>query len=495
MSVVVNEVRKGFYLDSVALMRLARQAQDIAGVADAGLMIGTPANLQILRDAGLLDATGAAAGPGDLVIALRAADTATARAAIDQVRAELDRPRRAAATGSSYTPRTLKGALAADPAASLALISVPGDFAAAEATAALTQGLNVMIFSDNVPLADEIALKNLGRERGLLVMGPDCGTAIIAGLPLAFANAVPRGDIGLVGASGTGIQEISCLIAAAGGGISHAIGTGGRDLSAAVGAITTLMAIEALAADAGTRTIVLVSKPPEPAVAQRVLHALAETGKPAIVCFLGATGLSLPAGCQIAPTLEDAARLAAGDLPGTAPALPGTRRPGQLIRGLFAGGTMCSEAQVVFRTAGMAVASNVPIPGAAKLAGSTDGHVLVDLGDDAFTRGRPHPMIEPAVRDEPLRAAMADPRVGVVLVDVVLGTGGHLDPAGHLADVVSRSRTAGGPEVVASITGTEQDPQIRSAQVARLEAAQVIVARSNAEAARLALALVRSGPM
>ena len=490
MSVVANEVRRSFYLDSVALMRIARQALDFPGVEDAGLMIGTPANLQILRDAGLLDVSGEAATPGDLVLALKARDRAAADAAMQAVRAELDRPRRVSSGGAGFAPKTLRGALAADPAANIALISVPGAFAAAEATKALAHGLNVMIFSDNVPLEDEIALKREGRDKGLLVMGPDCGTAIIAGVPLAFANAVPRGDIGIVGASGTGIQEVSSLIALAGRGMSHAIGTGGRDLSAQVGAITTLMAIEALAADPATRTIVLISKPPERAVAERVLAALSATGKPGIACFLGASGLAMPPGCQLASTLEDAAARAIGSDLAAEPAMPPARRPGTSIRGLFAGGTLCAEAQLAIHTAGVPVASNVPIPGAARLGDRPSGHVLIDLGDDEFTRGRPHPMIEPAVRDEPMRAALGDPTVGVILVDVVLGYGGHLDPAGHLADFVMRWRGAAGPVIVASVTGTESDPQVRSRQVARLEAAGVAVAPSNAAAARMALAVV-----
>jgi succinyl-CoA synthetase alpha subunit len=491
VSIVVNEIRAGFYLDSVALMRLSRQARDLDGVVDAGLMIGTPANLQILRDAGLLSTAGERAGPGDLVIALRVRDDSAGTAALTALKSELDRPRRAAAKASGWAPRTLRGALAADPALDLALISVPGDFAVAEAWKALSRGLNVMIFSDNVSVEDEIALKAEGRTKGLFVMGPDCGTAIIGGVPLAFANAVPRGDIGIIGASGTGIQEVSCLVAQAGRGVSHAIGTGGRDLSGEVGAVTTLMAIEALAADPATTSLLLVSKPPERRVAERVLAALGASGKPAVVCFLGASGnVAVPKNCRLAATLEEAAALATGREI-TQPQTPGDRRPGKSIRGLFAGGTMCAEAQVVLHGRGLAVASNVPVPGAASEASATSsGHVLIDLGDDEFTRGRPHPMIEPSVRDAPLAAALADPSVGVVLLDLVLGYGGHLDPAAAIADVLATSTGSARPVIIASVTGTEQDPQVRSAQVAKLTAAGVIVAPSNAAAARLAAAVV-----
>lgn len=490
MSIVVNEIRAGFYLDSVALMRLSRQARDLDGVVDAGLMIGTPANLQILRDAGLLSTAGERAGPGDLVIALRVRDDAAGAAAMNELKGELDRPRRAVAKASGWAPRTLRGALAADPALDLALISVPGDFAAAEAWKALSRGLDVMIFSDNVSVEDEIALKAEGRAKGLFVMGPDCGTAIIGGVPLAFANAVPQGDIGIIGASGTGIQEVSCLVAQAGRGVSHAIGTGGRDLSAAVGAVTTLMAIEALAADPATASLLLVSKPPERRVAERVLAALGACGKPAVVCFLGAAGdISVPPNCRIAVTLEDAAALATAREIAPSPALA-ERRPGRFIRGLFAGGTMCAEAQVVLHGRGLSLASNIPVPGASQKASSTSrGHVLIDLGDDEFTRGRPHPMIEPSVRDAPLAEALGDSSVGVVLIDLVLGYGGHLDPAGAIADVLA-NHTSGRPVVIASVTGTEQDPQVRSSQVAKLTAAGVVVAPSNAAAARLAATVV-----
>ena len=252
--VIVNEVRKGFYLDSVALMRIARAVAALPGVEEAGLMIATPANKEILREAGVLGERGAAAGPADLIIALRASDEAAAEAAMGEARRQLDDPRRSAPSGTAAGGRaSLRGALREMPDANLALISVPGDFAIAEARKALRRGLHVMIFSDNVPLSEEAALKREARDLGLLVMGPDCGTAIIGGVPMAFANAVPRGDIGIIGASGTGIQEVSSLIANAGCGISHAIGTGGRDLAAAVGGITTLMAIDLLDADRGNQ--------------------------------------------------------------------------------------------------------------------------------------------------------------------------------------------------------------------------------------------------
>jgi FdrA protein len=492
MSVIANEVRRATYFDSIVLMRISRQIAGMAGVQEAGLMLGTPANKDILREAGVLGPDGEAAEPGDLILAVRATDAAAGAAAMAEAKRLLDAPREEAASSGLIAVRTLRSAVRELPDANLALISVPGHFAVAEARKALALGLHVMIFSDNVALADEVAIKREARKRGLLVMGPDCGTAIIGGAPLCFANEVPRGNIGIVGASGTGIQEVSCLIARAGGGISHAIGTGGRDLKAEVGAITTLMAIDALDADPASRHIVLISKPPEPAVARLVLDRVARSAKPFTICFLGASGLALPANARAAATLRAAADASLGRAAGKAPAPRLRANGGTLVRGLFAGGTFCSEAQIVFAQAGLPVASNVPVPGASALAGAQETHALthtmIDLGDDEFTRGRPHPMIEPAVRERPLAAALADPAVGAILLDVVLGHGAHPDPAGHLAGLLG-GRT-GGPLVIASVTGTDADPQPRGVQVEKLVAAGVMVANSNADAAELAAAAV-----
>jgi FdrA protein len=487
MSVVLNEVRRATYFDSIVLMRVSRQIAALPGVEEAGLIIGTPANKSILRDAGILGPEGDGAEVGDLILALRATDETRGQAALAEAKRLLDQPSGLGTGPSLDASRTIRTAVHRLPDANLALISIPGDFAAAEARKALALGLHVMIFSDNVAIEDEAALKIEARDRGLLVMGPDCGTAIIGGVPLGFANVVPRGDIGIIGASGTGIQEVSCLIARAGRGISHAIGTGGRDLKEEVGAITTLMAIDALDADDRTRHVVLVSKPPAAAVARLVLDRVAKSAKSFTICFLGAQGMTLPANARAVPTLKAAAEIAVGRLAAPSPAKPPpVPLRGKRVRGLFAGGTLCTEAQIVFGHAGLAVMSNVPAPGASSMTGARNGHVMIDLGADEFTRGRPHPMLEPMVRDAPLAEALGDPEVGIVLLDVVLGYGGHPDPAGHLAGVLAGRR--GGPLVIASVTGTDSDPQPRAAQVRKLIDVGVTVADSNADATEAAIA-------
>lgn len=495
MSVVVNRVRRGFYADSVALMRIARALADGKGVLDASLMIGSDSNKVLLKSAGLLAAAARDAHANDLVIAVRARSTAQANAALDAAERLLvgggDGGREAAPAEARPGVVGFSAALDALPAANLALISVAGEFAALEARRALERGLHVMIFSDNVPLAEEVALKRRARERGLLVMGPDCGTALIGGTPLAFANAVPRGDVGIVSASGTGLQEVACLLARAGCGVSHGIGVGGRDLSAAVGGMMTLAALDALEADRATRRIVVISKPPSPAVTQAVVARAARCAKPVVLCLLGAEVSARRGEVRFTRTLEAAAIAVSGKRAPRRPAL-GRARKGW-IRGLFSGGTLCVEAQIVLIEAGHAVRSNAPVPGALGLGKGAASHRLIDLGADEYTRGRPHPMIDPALRNEHLARALRERDVAAVLLDVVLGTGAHPDPAGLVAQIV-RAAGARAPRVVASVTGTDGDAQGYSRQVAALRAADVTVARSNAEAARIVAGMVRTVP-
>lgn len=485
MSAVVNFVRRGYYADSVALMRVSRGVAALAGVEAASLMIGTPSNQALLRESGLLAKAGEGAKPDDLVIAVRAKTAAAAAAAIEEAGRMLEsRPVRSG--GGFPRSRGFAAAAAALPEANLALISVPGAFAAAEARRALESGLHVMMFSDNVPVADEVALKRLALAKGLLMMGPDCGTSIIGGAPLAFANAVPRGDIGIISASGTGLQEVSSLLARAGRGVSQAIGVGGRDLKDEVGGLMSLAALDALDADPATRHIVIISKPPSAKVAAKLLARVGRSRKPVTVCLLGARGAKLPRNAGFAPTLLAAAERAAGKRIRGASHRPQPGRKGW-IRGLFCGGTLCAEAQLVLQEAGLELRSNAPVPGARESGGKASGHVLLDLGDDEYTQGRPHPMIDPELRNRMLGEALADPCVGVVLLDVVIGYGAHADPAGLVAAAMRRARRSGAL-VVASVTGTEADPQVYSRQVASLREAGVLVAGSNAEAAEAAAA-------
>ncbi len=479
-------VRTGRWADSAEMMAAARAAEAVEGVNRALCFMATPANREEAAGLGMADAAIEGAGPDDLVIAVRGPGAVEG---LDAAEAVLDRaPEGAgAAAAGARPPRSLARA-----EGDLAVISVPGEYAALEAHKALGAGMDVLLFSDGVPLEDEVVLKRRAHALGRLVMGPGAGTAIVNGLGLGFANVVAPGRIGVVAAAGTGAQEVTVLIDRAGSGVSRCYGTGGRDLKEEVGAITALDAIARLAADDGTDVILCVSKPPSPEVAERVLRALAGCGTPAAACMVGG-GVEAVDGVALAPTLEEAA-LAAVRLGGR-PAEP-ARDPradwvaSGVVRGLFSGGTLCSEASAILAERLPGVASNAPAGRARWLRGDHDGHVCLDLGEEEFTRGRPHPMIDPEARVERLRQAAADPRVGVLLLDVVLGHASHPDPAGALVPAI-REALAERPQlaVVAYVLGTEGDPQVRSRQEAALAEAGARLAPSNAAAARLAAAL------
>jgi succinyl-CoA synthetase alpha subunit len=495
-----NFVRGSFYQDSVTLMRLSREMEAVPGVTRAAAMMGTPQNRALLRDAGLLAAEGEAAGPTDLVIAVLADSAEAAEGARAAAEGALASRAGAAASDERPRPRTLAGALKVLPDATLAVISVPGAYAGAEALKALRAGLHVMLFSDNVPVETEVELKRIARERGLFLMGPDCGTAIIHGVPLGFANAVPRGRIGAAGASGTGLQELTSLIAAAGEGVSHAIGVGGRDLSDAVGGVMMEAALDALASDASTEVVCVIGKPPGPSVVPRLLARIEKLGKPCVVHFVGESPTGASPGVTRAATLEDAARAAVALARGERPRPLEFTRPAEeiarlvdeaaralgagrrLVRGVYSGGTLAWEALYLLKAALADVAPGV--------TGQGSGHRVVDLGEDVFTVGRPHPMIDGTVRREWIEKEARDPSVAVLLLDVVLGYGAHPDPAGELLPALRAAR-ARGLAVVASVCGTDGDPQGRGAQIRALARDGVLVMDGNAQAARLAARIAR----
>ncbi len=496
----IHTVVANLYRDSVSLMQLSASIDKLPGVEQAAAVMATPANLALLAEAGLVDGS-VRASPNDLLIAVRGRSRAPLQAAIDAAVSALNETSAPpAGSGPAAEPlRSLQMALAQAPEANLALISVPGEYAAAEAEKALRLGLNVMLFSDNVSLPDEVALKRLARERGLLVMGPDCGTAIIDGIPLGFANAVRRGAIGVVGASGTGMQQVTCLVHRRGAGISHAIGTGGHDLHGDVGGITMLQGLERLSKDRETKAIVLISKPPAPQVAATVLAAARRAGKPVVVNFVGAQAAVDGANLHVARTLDDAAAAAVALAAGRRPPrrstpkikLPVLRfKKGQrYIRGLYSGGTFCYEASALLGNAW----SNAPVDAARKMKDvwKSFEHTVIDLGDDVFTRGRPHPMIDHRLRNERLLAEAADPEVAVILFDVVLGYGSHPDPAAEMLSALRQARKqAPGIALVASVCGTEEDPQRLARQEAALRGTGVLLAESNARAVVLAKAIV-----
>jgi succinyl-CoA synthetase alpha subunit len=506
-------VKPSEYHDSVSLMLLARELANLEGVNDAAVVMATEANKSILAGAGLLTEEIKKASANDLVIAVRARDVLQAKQALEKAEGLLKKKSAPDATGE-FRPKTIRSALSLNPGANVAVISVAGRYAADEAWEALEHGLHVLLFSDNVSLEDEIALKKFGRDKGLFLMGPGAGTAILNGVALGFANVLPRGPVGIVSAAGTGLQEVSSLLTRGGVGISQGIGTGGRDLKKEVGGIMMLLALQALQQDTATEVLVLISKPPAEEVARAVLEQASASSKPTVVCFLGGDpgALAKASNVILARTLEECSQLAARAVRGEtidiqarikaektglekkAKEIKRNLDPRQkYLRGLFSGGTLCYEAQVIWKDMLDApVHSNAPLPGRPVLPDSTKsiGHTAVDLGEEEFTVGRPHPMIDNDLRIRRLLQEGYDPETAVVMLDVVLGYGAHPDPAGELGPAIRQARNlakADGRDliVVASVTGTEGDPQGLRGTVSALEEAGVSVCESNAAAARL----------
>lgn len=508
-------VKRGAYQDSVRLMQISKRLSEAPGVKRAAVMMGTPQNKEVLRDSGMFTDAIAQAEPSDMVVAVMAETSEAAKAALVLIEdSGVARARGSGSASGSDTSgcRTIAVGIKALGGADLAMISVPGPYAAAEALKALKAGLNVFLFSDNVSLADEVYLKRFAHDRGLLVMGPDCGTAWVGGVPLGFVNAVRRGTIGIVGASGTGMQEVMSIIHRQGAGISHAFGTGGRDLSEEVGGITMLEALSILAEDIGTEVIVCVSKPPAARVANLILARVAETGKPAVVCFLGGEVNGHPNGVRVTATLQETAELAVslarakgrtapskaictqntGDGGCLRPSVSLPVKPG-FVRALFSGGSLADEALTVLKLLGQ-VYSNLPGGEPAPDLRTSTGNTVIDMGSDEFTVGRPHPMIDFSYRVERFRQEAEDPEVSVILMDVVLGFGAHPDPAAELAPAIeealmSARRQGRGLAIVLSVVGTDLDPQGYTSQVARLKSAGAIVCRTNFEAAKVAAEL------
>ena len=491
-----TEILPSFYQDSVVLMRIAGQVRARPGVRQAAAFMGTPANHALLEETGLATPESRRACPEDLILTVDADTEAGADAALVSARQLLVERRQAVETSAALRPRTLDSALRILPDANLVAISVPGAYAAFEAMRALKRGLHVFLFSDNVPVQDEVALKREAVNRRLLCMGPDCGTAYLNGTGLGFYNVVPRGRIGCIAASGTGLQAVASRIATLGEGVSHGIGVGGRDLSAEVDGLMTRFALDALAADPATEAIVLISKPPHATVLPRVEAAMAKIAKPIIACILGAT------------PPEDSSALWVDTLDAAADAVLAclakqswSPRPfadsnairarserilsqgslaGRTILGLYTGGTLAHEAHLLL----------------AGLHAHSASYRILDLGDDEYTVGRPHPMIDPQTRIDMIAKAGGSLESGVLLLDLVLGRGSHANPAAPLAAAVreaqSRARAAGRRLVaLASIVGTDRDPQGLAAQRTELETSGIEVLPTNAEAARFAALLVK----
>lgn len=508
--------QKDSYYDSVTLMTLSNKLKKLDGIKNAVVSMGTPMNKELLDNIGLLKGELADAGPNDLLIAICAESEKQCRQAYTKIDGLLHAKKGETDKEKNAIFHTISEAKNHDHKLNLAIVSVKGEFAAREAREALKRDMHVMLFSDNVTLQQELELKQMAHEKGLLVMGPDCGTAILGGAGLCFSNEVRRGSIGMVAASGTGLQEVCVLADQMGGGISQAIGTGGRDLSAEIGGIMMLDALELLDQDEETKVIVLISKPPVQTVAQKIVERITLCQKPVVVCFIAGDPEMLRGAknAVFAANLEDAAALAAALEKDRHPvSSPTTRFPldntlfkklaaglneeQKYIRGLYCGGTLTSETLSECTKKLPNVFSNVAKKSEQKLENPmvSRGHCLIDLGDDLFTVGRPHPMIEPGLRCERILQEVRDPETAVLLLDFEIGYGSSEDPVGVTIDALKEARAyckqhGRNVVIIGYVQGTDKDFQGKDKQQKMLESVGVIVAQSNLHAVKMALQII-----
>lgn len=511
INLVKLHIRQNTYYDSVSLMLISKELKKLDGVNEALVGMGTDLNKEISQNIGLSSPELAALTGNDFFVAVDCVAESQMEAVLAKVEELLNQKKQSAA--SDYHPATLDSALKMQQDINMAVVSVPGAHAAGVVRQCLEKDINVLLFSDNVTIEEEKELKELAVKKELLMMGPDCGTAIVNHVPLAFANVVRPGNIGIVAASGTGTQEVSSIIDQLGGGVTQVLGTGGRDLRAEIGGLMFSQALAALAQDEKTEVIVLISKPPAKEVQTKILKQAAESKKPTVVCFIGGDGAEAEAlGLTAAVTLEDAARKAValakkekaetfeGFTMGTEKAeayakeiaskMAGTQK---YMRGLYTGGTLCDESMKMLSGQLGHIYSNIPLAAEDKLPDKDQSreHTCLDFGDDEFTVGRPHPMIDPSLREERILKEGQDESTAVILLDCVIGYGSHENPAPELADAIKKAIEAArgqGRElaVVVSVCGTDGDPQSLKDSRKVLEEAGAAVMPSNAQAARMA---------
>lgn len=495
------DVRRGSYHDSVTLMQVSQQVRMAPGITDALIGMGTELNLDLMRQVGF--DVPPEAGANDLVVALRGEDEEAVTAGLDRLESVLaDLHERTRVTGSTtdVAPRTV-GSAARRSGAGIALVSTPGEHAVLDALDAVNAGLSVMLFSDNVSVADELLLKDTAAAHDVLVMGPDCGTAVVAGAALGFANVVRPGRFGLVAASGTGAQQVMSLLDLAGEGISHCLGLGGRDLSAEVGGRSARQALRALAADGSTEHVIFISKPASSEVVADLEQLAADLGVPISWARLGR---GLP---DLTTAVEQALAAVGAEVPewpwwAAVEPRPGfVPERGMSLRGLYCGGTLADEAMIIAEQVLGPISSNIPLPEAPHVSGrdALDGHAVLDFGDDELTRGRAHPMIDPSLRLAEIRRQGADPTCGVLLLDLVLGHGAHPDPGEELAEAIRAARSAAWERtaylpVVVALVGTRSDPQDLRAIASVLSTAGANVFTSHAGAVRAALGHLGTAP-
>jgi succinyl-CoA synthetase alpha subunit len=514
-------VKRNFHRDSVKLLHLSEEAKKIDGITDAAVVMGTTTNKEILQKLGLLTDEGRASSESDMILAVMADSQPLIEKGLKKIEEMVLKP--PVAKGRSYY--SLDAALQAVPDANLAVVSIPGEHAREVVLKLLDKGISVHLFSDHVPPDHELELKEYAKERGLLVMGPGAGTSVIGGKAIAFANVVKKGKIGVVGAAGTGLQEVTVLLSEAGLGVSEGLGTGGGDVKAKIGGIMMLQSIDALEQDPGSSTVVVVSKPPDADVKKKIIdHIVNRTKKQYVTCFIGPESYAMPASMRgrvrATKTLHAAVMeaiqatepgryaeiakpfsMSQNDLMALASKISkGLNDKQKYVRGLYTGGTFAYETLVILGRMIGDVYSNAPIDARLKLANSYQSvkDSIVDLGEEEFTVGRAHPMIDPTIRKMRIVEEAKDPEVAVIIMDFMLGYGSHSDPAGAMLGAITDARRIAEKDgrvlpILAHVCGTEQDPQPLSEQIGKLRGAGIEVLPTNALMAIASALVARKG--
>lgn len=516
--ITLSKVKHNLYQDSLKLMKLSNEIKDLPGISEAFAFMGTPMNKEVRISQAKLEGEALEAGSEDLILMVKGEDEENLKEVLkifEKRMTKKEKNKEESPLSVEKKPKTIDQGLEELTDSNLAIISVPGEYAALEAMKALNKNLNVHMFSDNVSVEDEIYLKETAKEKGLLFMGPDCGTSIINNVPICFANKIEEGRIGIVGASGTGIQEASVIIDRIGSGISHAIGTGGRDLKDTVGGITAGMAMDKLEKDSKTDVILLISKPAGDKTKEIIIEKIKQSSKPYVVVFLGdkdTSQESISEGLYFAKTLEEGAAKAVAlsnnesadhvmtafervNLDDLIKRENEKKNEQQIyLRGLYTGGSLADETMNILKDTIGDSYSNIPLNSEYELNSIWKSYknTVVDLGEDEFTKGSLHPMIDPTYRNKRLKEELADPEVSVILCDLVIGYGSHSNPAQAIADAAMEARKINKHyvSIIASVCGTEDDPQNLREQEKILQGAGIIVLPSNQYATELASKLV-----
>lgn len=503
------KILENSYFDSVTLMSLAAKIKKEMQAKEVVVLMATDMNKELIRKVGLGNEKTDACNQNDCMIGVECENDA--EEVVDTIIQRLNEGNKSKQSKKEMAYHTQEE-LYKEFDANMVVISVPGAYAAHEARIALRNNKHVMMFSDNVSIEDERSLKEEAVKKGLLLMGPDCGTTIVNGVGLCFANHVRKGDIGIVGASGTGLQEVTVIIDKLGGGISQAIGVGGRDLHKEINGLMTLQVLKALNDDENTKVIMVVSKPPEASVEEKVIQTALTLKKPVVLCFIDGNHSGTQENVYFCSELAQAAKIAV-ELDKTANGISLDLEEGietvlnehksklsstqKYLRALYCGGTLCAETLSVAHQKLHEIKSNLSKSAEEKLNNPdiSEKNTIIDMGDDYFTNGKPHPMIEPSIRLDRILQEAKDEETAVILLDFELGYGSHEDPIGISIDAIVEASQIAEKQgrhlvFIAYICGTDKDKQNMKESINLLRRHDVIVTNTNEQAAKLAVRII-----